>query len=263
MAGNGSLASKQSHWTKILCWRAWKAVGKEQYIIYYEGRVIFSWKKFHSFFQVTGFTSSFFFQQIAIVITDGEQTTNKGPYTPLSIASRGLKDKNVRVYALGIGKRINRDQLNEIASSNVNIFTATSFSELAPLAQIIVQYSSNPGRPWQMHTIHPPKWQSTSTSTCPVNSPRRESRKYTLFFVFRRLGNITYTECSRQILRSGRWAGGVIIDTAHLGPAPQDSKRTPRVDRMPISFWVKEKRVCRLFYKKYIGIIDQKIQNTT
>lgn len=89
----------------------------------------------------------FFFLQIAIVITDGEQTTNKGPYTPLSIASRGLKDKNVRVYALGIGKRINRDQLNEIASSNVNIFTATSFSGLAPLAQIIVQYSSNPGRP--------------------------------------------------------------------------------------------------------------------
>ena len=103
----------------------------------------------------------FFFLQIAIVITDGEQTTNKGPYTPLSIASRGLKDKNVRVYALGIGKRINRDQLNEIASSNVNIFTATSFSELAPLAQIIVQYSSNPGRPWQMYTIHPAKWLST------------------------------------------------------------------------------------------------------
>ena len=97
-------------------------------------------------------------------------------------------------------------------------------------------------------------WHWSSLLSCPVNSPHRESRKYTLFFVFGVLVIITYTECSREILRSGRWAGGVITDTAHLGPASQDSKRTPRVDRMPISFWIKEKRVCRLFYKKYIGI---------
>lgn len=161
MAGNGSLAFKQSHWTKILFWTAWKAVGaRTMYNLIWRSSYLFL-QEIRFFFPSYRFYSLFFFLQIAIVITDGEQTTNKGPYTPLPIASRGLKDKNVRVYALGIGKRINRDQLNEIASSNVNIFTATSFSGLAPLAQIIVQYSSNPGRPWQIHTIHPAKWQST------------------------------------------------------------------------------------------------------
>lgn len=85
-----------------------------------------------------------FLLQIAIVITDGEQTTNRGPYTPLSIASRALKDKGVKVYSLGIGKTVNRDQLSETASSSSKVFTASSFSELAPIAMEIVQ-SSCPG----------------------------------------------------------------------------------------------------------------------
>ncbi|CAH3037506.1 unnamed protein product [Porites evermanni] len=79
--------------------------------------------------------------QIAIVITDGEQTTNRGPYTPLSEASKGLKDKQVILYALGIGKNVNQDQLNAIASSKNNVFTAASFSDLTPVAQTIVQNS--------------------------------------------------------------------------------------------------------------------------
>ena len=83
--------------------------------------------------------------QVAIVITDGKQTTDQGSFTELSVASRGLKDKNVKVFSLGIGRNIDRTQLNDIASSNNNVFTAASFAELAPVAETIVQ-NSCPGR---------------------------------------------------------------------------------------------------------------------
>ena len=64
---------------------------------------------------------------------------------PLSIASRGIKDKNVKVYSLGIGRKVNRDQLSEIASSDTNVFTAANFAKLASVAQNIVQ-NSCPGK---------------------------------------------------------------------------------------------------------------------
>ena len=87
--------------------------------------------------------------QIAIVITDGEQTTDRGEYTELSVAARGLKNKNVRVFSLGIGTNVDEKQLNDIASSPHNVFTATSFSDLSPAAKIIVQ-SSCSGRFWPL-----------------------------------------------------------------------------------------------------------------
>ena len=51
--------------------------------------------------------------------------------------------KNVILYSLGIDKNINQGQLNAIASSKNNVFTAASFSDLK--AQTIVQ-NSCPGR---------------------------------------------------------------------------------------------------------------------
>ena len=80
-----------------------------------------------------------FVSSIAIVITDGEQTIHREDYTPLPEASQGLKDKNVILYSLGIGKNINQGQLNVIVSSKNNVFTAASFSDLK--AQTIVQNS--------------------------------------------------------------------------------------------------------------------------
>ena len=48
------------------------------------------------------------------------------------------------VFSLGIGRNVDRTQLNDIASSNNNVFTAASFAELEPVAKTIVQ-SSCPG----------------------------------------------------------------------------------------------------------------------
>lgn len=61
------------------------------------------------------------------------------------MASRGLKDKNVKVYSLGIGPNVDLAQLEEVASSADNIFTAPNFDELIPVADTIVQ-NTCPGR---------------------------------------------------------------------------------------------------------------------
>ena len=79
-------------------------------------------------------------QQIAIVITDGEQTTTQA-YTPLGIASKRIKDKGVEVFALGVGRGVNVDQLRQIASSNDNVFTSPGFEELVNVVKPIVEKS--------------------------------------------------------------------------------------------------------------------------
>ena len=68
-----------------------------------------------------------------IVITDGKQTTTK-TYTELSVASRGVKNKGVAVYAVGVGKGADAAELREIASSQENVFISASFKELQPVA---------------------------------------------------------------------------------------------------------------------------------
>ncbi|XP_027057449.1 collagen alpha-1(XII) chain-like isoform X1 [Pocillopora damicornis] len=76
--------------------------------------------------------------QVAIVITDGQQTTTKA-YTPLDQASKGIKDKGVEVFALGIGSGVDTSQLRQIASSNDNVFTAPGFNELESVVKQIVE----------------------------------------------------------------------------------------------------------------------------
>lgn len=71
-----------------------------------------------------------------IVITDGKQTTRK-PYTELSVASQGVKNKGVAVYAVGVGKGADAAELKEIASSQENVYISQSFKELQSLAGII------------------------------------------------------------------------------------------------------------------------------
>lgn len=61
------------------------------------------------------------------------------------MASSGLKLKNVQVYSLGIGKTINRKQLDIIASSKDKVLFVDSFGDLTSVAQTIVQKSC-PGR---------------------------------------------------------------------------------------------------------------------
>ena len=77
-------------------------------------------------------TETFSFQ-VLVVITDGKQTTSKA-YTKLSVASQGVKNKDVAVYAVGVGKGADASELREIASSQENVFVSASFKELQNLA---------------------------------------------------------------------------------------------------------------------------------
>ena len=75
----------------------------------------------------------FCFVQVLIVITDGNQTTTKA-YTALSVASQGVKNKGVAVYAVGVGKGADAAELREIASSQENVYVSESFKDLQSLA---------------------------------------------------------------------------------------------------------------------------------
>ena len=72
------------------------------------------------------------------MITDGKQTT-KLPYTRLSVASLGLKNKGVTVYALGVGSGADRAELEEIASGPSYVLTSSSFTDLQTIAPRITK----------------------------------------------------------------------------------------------------------------------------
>jgi len=72
------------------------------------------------------------------VITDGKQTTTL-PYTRLSEASQGIKNKGVTVYALGVGSGADQAELEEIASGPEYVFTSSSFRDLKNIAPRIVK----------------------------------------------------------------------------------------------------------------------------
>ena len=67
------------------------------------------------------------------MITDGKQTTT-GQYTRLSVASQGIKNKGVTVYAVGVGSGADQAELEEIASRPAYVFTPSSFKDLQSIS---------------------------------------------------------------------------------------------------------------------------------
>ena len=63
------------------------------------------------------------------MITDGNQTKT-GQYTSLPVASQGIKNKGVTVYAVGVGKAVVMSELLEIASAPEYVITSPSFKDL-------------------------------------------------------------------------------------------------------------------------------------
>ena len=77
--------------------------------------------------------------QVAILVTDGIQTTDQGPYMDPGSASKALQYLGVRVYSFGIGDKINPITLLRIASHDQKqVIRATDFKELeAPAKRIL------------------------------------------------------------------------------------------------------------------------------
>ena len=68
------------------------------------------------------------------MITDGEQSDNAN----LSVASSGLKNKGVTVYAIGVGSNVKESELLNIASSKEHVLTTPSFQELDKLNSVLL-----------------------------------------------------------------------------------------------------------------------------
>ena len=66
---------------------------------------------------------------IAVVMTDGIQTPGPG-VEPLGQAVLPLRNKGVRVLAVGVGPRVNRSELKEMVTSEEDVFLMSSFQEL-------------------------------------------------------------------------------------------------------------------------------------
>ena len=67
------------------------------------------------------------------MITDGKQTTTQ-EYTRLSEASKGMKNKGVTMYAIGVGGGADTAELEEIASGSKYVYTSASFRDLQNIA---------------------------------------------------------------------------------------------------------------------------------
>ena len=71
-------------------------------------------------------------------MTDGEQTKDpeatKSVNEILAEAVQPLKDKGVRVITLGIGKKVNKESLQTIATDDF-VFYASSFNELRKMVK--------------------------------------------------------------------------------------------------------------------------------
>ena len=72
------------------------------------------------------------------MITDGKQTTTQS-FTRLSVASRGIKNKGVTVYAIGVGSGADRAELEEIASGPQYVLTSSSFEDLQYFAPLVTK----------------------------------------------------------------------------------------------------------------------------
>ena len=81
--------------------------------------------------------SLLFLLQVAMVITDGKQTRNRDPYEELFIASKNLKARGVQIYSLAIGKHVDRNELENMASSPRNVFQAANFTALKQIVKSI------------------------------------------------------------------------------------------------------------------------------
>lgn len=78
--------------------------------------------------------------QFIIVLTDGNQTTS-GKYTPLSEASRPLKEKGIRIVTVGVGN-IDANQMAVLSPNKQNRFNPKSFDDLLPLVEIMFSNAS-------------------------------------------------------------------------------------------------------------------------
>jgi hypothetical protein len=77
--------------------------------------------------------------KIAIVLTRGNELTDPNSYA-MENAVRGLREKNVHVFVIGVGDSLDTNTLGRIVSKLKNVITERTFERLDHYAPSIARY---------------------------------------------------------------------------------------------------------------------------
>jgi hypothetical protein len=77
-------------------------------------------------------------RKVLVVLTDGRQTQDPDA-VPLDVASKPLKDMGVKIYAVGVGHKIDLQELRQITEDPADVFTVDSFTALLGESQTIAE----------------------------------------------------------------------------------------------------------------------------
>ena len=72
-----------------------------------------------------------------LILTDGKQTRDRGPFIEPSLIAEKIKRKGVQIYSVGIGDSIDKAELNSIASDPSKVVLTESYGSLSNLADNI------------------------------------------------------------------------------------------------------------------------------
>ena len=72
-----------------------------------------------------------------MLITDGPQTKRFGPFKPLHTLSQSLRSKGVQLYAVGVGRAVDRSELETVTAEPQNVFLVKNFNKMKGNADIV------------------------------------------------------------------------------------------------------------------------------
>lgn len=81
--------------------------------------------------------------QALLLLTSSKQEKMQGPYTPLSAAAQGLRDRGVSIYVIGIGDKVKVPELLDLTSDYRNLFIADDFSALGVKGIVVTEIIKN------------------------------------------------------------------------------------------------------------------------
>ncbi len=67
--------------------------------------------------------------KVLLLLTDGEQTQDSDSIPPFE-AVKPFHEAGIKVLVIGVGTKINRDELSKLVKSNEDLFFARNFDEL-------------------------------------------------------------------------------------------------------------------------------------
>lgn len=77
------------------------------------------------------------------MLTSSSQERKQGPFTPLSAAAQGLRDRGVSIYVIGIGDKVKVPELMDLTSDYRNVFVAGDFSALRSRGKVVTDIIKN------------------------------------------------------------------------------------------------------------------------